>query len=334
MVNPMGNGYNVTYGLGCSVNRSRGAALAFLLALTTVILVLGATAVGLIAHLSQQVAKNERASQAKYAAKAGLSRALLELSKDPLWAPPTLLLPDGDPDGLPFRHDYLGSEIRVVNNWAGTAPIPAPDSTMVEPGRVWLECTGTLHGRALGGAHGVAAALAVKPEVVFDLACYQREGTLNIGPPSVLIASYRSTNAPNVPKVPVPATLSQATIRAEGGVMMNGASQLQGRVQVPRVDSEVSAHLAAPLVDVVPDGPLRLQFSEPEAFRALPHPSHGGPDLDLAPGPYLDIEVPAGGRLTLHGGTYYIDSLRLGENAVLAVETVTAASPCVVYLSG
>lgn len=171
------------------------------MALATVIRILGASAVALISQLSRQVASSQRASQARYAAKAGLSRALLELSKDPLWGPSSLVLPDGDADSLDFRDQSLGCRIRVANNWNGAAPIAAPDATMVQPGRVWLECTGTLHGQPLAGSHGIAAALAVKPDVVFDLAVYQRAGVLNIAAPTALVASYRPR--PARPRTPV-----------------------------------------------------------------------------------------------------------------------------------
>ncbi|MFA5507395.1 MAG: hypothetical protein WC423_18340 [Vulcanimicrobiota bacterium] len=314
-----------------STTRNRGIGLALLLALTAVILVLGASAVALIAQLSQQVSSSQRASKVKYAAKAGLSRALLELSKDPHWSPTTLVLPDASPDSFDFRDNSLGCKVQVVNNWGGAAPVSAPDSTMVEPGRVWLESVGTLHGEPLSGAHGIAAGLAVKPEVVFDLAVYQRDGIFTIQSPSVLIASYRSSGAATDPKDPAGVLESEAVIRSEVGVIINAASQLRGKVQLPRVDIPVAGNLAG-LVEVVPDGPLPLQFTEPEALRSLPHPSQYGTALDLDPGPYFEVKVEPGGSLVLRGGTYYIDSLWVGEGSVVELVDVTDSNPCVVYL--
>lgn len=254
---------------------------------------------------------------------------LLELSRNPDYSPGTLILPDGDPSGLDFSDKSLGAEVDVVNNFSGTTPVSTPDGSLA-PGRVWLRSRGRVSGTFYRSQRYTARAIVTRPEVVLNYALRQAVGPIKLGAANT-VRSY----VPAGDLDPKPPGVLGANLRVranETGLSLGGGALIDGVVEIPTTDTPVSGTPSGG-TEVVQDGPASLKFSEPLAFRPLPHPDAIGSSLDLPPGqPYGQIEVQPGGTLVLHAGEYYAINLVLRAGARLVVSGATVDDPCVFYI--
>lgn len=294
------------------------------LALLTVIVLVSLAAVSLIEQHSSNSSRGLKSAQTRYAARAGLNQALLKLSQDHNWDPGTFTLPNGDTTLVQFLDSNLGAEVTVLNNYLGTTPVPAPDGSTLAPGRVWLRSQGTLGGRVLTHAAGLAKAIAAQPDVKFDHALNQRAGVLNMTGLGVQVSSYSGNYATSA------GTFGDAAIvRGELGVTAGGGSSVAGMAEVPRAGLPLAGSFSLG-TQVVAKGPLTLRFTEPRNYQSLPHPTPSGSGLDLMAGPYGGVN--ASGTLTLHEGVYYFESLTLAANTTINLVGATPTDPCVVYI--
>ena len=295
----------------------------------TIIITLTMVAAGQIATFHQEVAHGLSSTRASYAAEAGVARVLLELSRDPNYSPGTLVLPDGDPKGLDFQDRSLGAEVEVINNFSNTMPTSTPDGPLA-PGRVWLRSQGKVNGTFFRSQRFTAKAIVTRPDVIMNYGLRQLVGPINLGPGNS-VRSY--VPAGDVDPKPPGAFGSNERIRTnENGLTVAGGATVNGTVEVPTADTPVAGSPSGG-TSVVQDAPPPLKFSEPLAFRSLPHPNQSGSSLDLPSGqPYGDIEVTPGGTLTLHPGEYYATGLVLRNGARLVVSGATVSNPCVFYI--
>lgn len=306
----------------------KGVGLAILLVLCSIIILLTLTAAGNIENLMGRAYRGVDSNEARYIARTGLARGLQELSADPDWDPGTLLLPDGDPNSIPFHDPRLGCELVVINNRNGAAPLPTPEGTMVPAGKVWMQATGLVNGEKMSKIGGVASYEAVQPKVDFDIAVHSRSAPINLSQSGITIASYTSASDYGDIK-PTVGFGDGAIVRSPDGVFVGGGSVINGLAEIPRESVLTSGNITRGFA-VVPGGPLPLKFAEPRQFLLSAHPNSGGGNL--GPGPYNNVSVPAGGTLTLQSGTYFIDRLNIGNNANVQVLGASSANPCVVYL--
>lgn len=302
--------------------------LPLILFFLTIIVTLTLVAAGQIASFHQEVAHGVSSTRASYAAEAGVARVLLELSKNPDYAPGTLVLPDGDPDGLDFSDPSLGAEVEVINNFSGGGPVSTPEGTL-EPGRVWLRSKGKLSGVEYRSQRYTATAIVTRPDVIMSYGLRQLVGQIKLGANSS-VRSY--VPAGSVDPKPPAVFGSNVTIRTnEEGLFSPGSTLINGVVELPTSTTPISASPSGGTT-IVQEAPPLLKFSEPLAYRGLPHPDRTGASLDLPPGePYGEIVVISGGTLTLHSGEYYARNLDLRDGARVVVDASTAA-PCVFYI--
>ena len=306
-----------------------GFGLPVILLLLTLIVTLSLVAAGQIAQWHEEVEHGLSSTRASYAADAGLARVLLELSKDPNYSPGTLVLPDGDPEGLEFTDRNLGAEIEVINNFSGLSPVPTPDGDLA-PGRVWLRSRGKIGEKFFRSQKTSAKAIVTRPDVIMNYGLRQLSGQIKFGANNS-IQSY--VPAGLVDPKPPGGFGANVKVRAnEQGLFLPGSSAIKGSVDIPTADTPVTG---TPLggTQVVQDSPPLLKFVEPAAFRSLPHPNITGANIDLPPNqPYTEVLVTAGGTLVLHGGEYYMEGLRLGVGVDVLVTGATLSNPCVVYI--
>lgn len=306
----------------------QGVGLAILLVLCSIIILLTLTAAGNIETMMARAYRGLDSNEARYIARSGLARGLQELSVDPNWDPGTLILPDGDPNSIPFHDPRLGCELLVINNRLGGGPVPTPEGTMVPAGKVWMQSTGLVNGEKLTKVGGIASYEAVQPEVSFDIAVHSRSAPLSLPQPGIVIGSYTSSSDYGDVK-PLVGFRDNAVVRSPDGVFVGGGSIINGLAEIPRSSVLTSGTITRGFA-VVPGGPLPLKFAEPRRFLLAGHPNAGGGSL--TPGPYNTVTVPNGGSLDLSGGVYFIDRLMIGDNAIVRTVGASSSSPAVVYL--
>ncbi len=310
-------------------NSIKGMGLAVLLLLVSATMVLTLVAADRFVHHQRLTNQGYTDNLGHYAARAGLNRALHELSKDPDWDPGLLLLPDGDPEAFDFRDPALGCSLEVYNNRLGSGPLVSGDIS-VPAGRVWVQATGLVNGRPTRQVGGTTTYEAVQPEMVLNYAVFCRAVPLNLDHNNIVIGSYQSVSDDNDPK-PDAGFREEALVRAPRGANITGGSQILGFVEVPTIDIEVLGNVSRGIA-IVRNGPLHYKFSEPRDYQPLPYGTASGTDLNLAPGPFDRVEVQTGGRLVLGPGSYFINELFIGEDAVVEVVGAGTDDPCVLYL--
>jgi Tfp pilus assembly protein PilX len=306
-----------------SVRRRPGIALiSIMILLTLIAAIVGSSTLYLQERVSVSGSR-DRQLKGRYAAQAGLNRALVQLRENGDWSPGTFTETLGSP--------HLGFEVRVVNNRANTVPVTAPDDTELAPGHVWLESTGIVDGERVRGRFGQATTRAVQPLPVFDHAIHFRGGPPDLGAwRQCTIDSYDGIVANYTPfRSPGRPDRVRAHVRIDNG----GAGvdvNLDGNLIVPSPDVNLTiaggAWSGALIVDETTYTPLHFRAPEaledatittPPASGLIPPGRYGSlpfsnDDIELQEGDYYfrDFDAQTRDNLTLLGPgptTIYIE---------------------------
>ena len=274
----------------------------------------------------------ELSQQARYSAAAGIREVLQQLARDPNWTPPggngSFYQPSsGTLETLSFVDPLLGFEVQVINNFAGSSPVPRPGGGSIPEGQVWMKAYGTYDGRRLAGHHGWGEKLAVKPEVKIDYALF--ETTSGCEPKETVIRSYSSE--PFIPEAadPVAGTnlLYDTHLRAGNSFQIIPPVAIDGSLILPAPSSLLPpAPITTGGVVYDPVEPLRLKFRVPHSLRSVspttPTPTPGTP---LPPGRYTDLNVYAGSPVILRSGVYVFDNIYVHPGA--RIDTLLDVAP-------
>ena len=219
--------------LNVGSRRDKGIALiSIMILLALIAAIVGSSTLVLQKRVSDS-GKRDRTLKGRYAAQAGLNRALVMLRENGDWDPGTFTENLGS--------DNLGFEVEVVNNRGGTSSMTAPDGTTLAAGHVWLQSTGIVYGERVPGRFGQATTRAVQPLPVFDHVVHFRGGPPDAGAwRQSLIDSYDGIVANYIPfGSPGRPDRVKADIRIEeGGAGAN--IDLDGNLIVPAPDVDLT----------------------------------------------------------------------------------------------
>lgn len=312
----------------------RGYGLPVILLFTILLLTVTLSDTYRVQHELSSRSRREKALRAEYAARAGLQRALSELSRDPDWAPATFT-------GTLEHDTTLSFDVEVLNNYRSPLETTAPDGSTLPPGRVWLESTGLVEGVPMRGGVGQAKAVPIRPLPIFNCAvdevCILWFGRLPTYTNSLVDSYPGGLPASYVPYlVPGnPATYRRRTlVHSYEQVMVVDSGFLDATVVSPDSARLASVDLSLISGNVEANaswGPS-WKFRLPSDLESLPVSGPVGAG-SLAPGRYSSLDVPAGGVVELESGKYAFGTIVLGNGSQLTLApTVSEAAPCELYL--
>ncbi len=303
------------------------------LAILLVLLTLVAAMSGSIALVMQKrlasSAHHDRALRGKFAAEAGIQRALVELHNDQDFSAPaftgTLSIPG------------VGFEVEMLNNRLGTSTVVAPDGTNVPPGRVWMRSVGVVDGQKISGKSAQVTRQAVQPIPEFNHAVYVSNNGLRMGSSggSSTIDSYAGPNASTYTSYyPSGPPRQAATLFSyDGYVGMGQASDLivDGNVYFSSTErSSVTGTLPAYFsgtVEIDTEKRPELNFVLPISLQGSSSAIPGNP---IPPGRYG--HAPNDRDYVLLPGEYYFESFSVGIGK--SVKRTSDSGPTTIYTPG
>ena len=312
-------------------HRQRGFGLVVVILFAALIGILVAAQVARVKMELSARSGREQTLKASYAARAGLQRALIELSQDDHWSPGTFT-------GTLNNQANVSFEVEVLNNFGQSTDDIAPDGMTVKPNRVWLRSVGLIDGRRFTSKVGQAQALPVKPPPVFNY-IFDEQGAQFVFHPGMgeqgfidsftgIPRAYVQTVTPGSPGT----YQMQAKVRTSDNLeIISGFADAD--FEVPSLDLLVggTANVSG-TVTANPGRPIPYKFRMPRSFDSVTPIAPAGSGT-LSPGRYTDLNIGAGQNLELNPGVYFFDNVNLGANASLSVSPATTnLDPCVVYI--
>lgn len=243
-----------------SFPQGRGIALVSILILLAVVAGIVGSSTLFVQQRVASSALRDNELKGRYAAQAGISRALEELRSDGNWEPDTFseeIAPE------------LGFEVEVVNNRAGTSPRSAPDGSEVAPRHVWLRSVGIVRGERVRGRFGQATTQAVQPLPQFDHAVHAMAPLVMNSWRDNVVDSYDGVFTNYQPLGSRPNRVS-ANVRLEGGGLADNVT-VDGNIVVPDADLDCVVNGVVTGVKVVDATAYpRLIFRAPAALETAP----------------------------------------------------------------
>ncbi len=243
----------------------------------------------------------DRQLKGRYAAQAGLNRALVQLRENSDWNPGTFRETLGSTD--------IGFEVKVLNNRTNVSPVVAPDGTDLAAGHVWLQSTGIVDGERVPGRFGQATTRAVQPLPVFDHVIHFRGGPVD---PAIwrqcTIDSYDGIVSNYVPfRAAGRPDRIKAHVRIDNGGAGTNVN-LDGNLLVPASDVPLSiaggAWSGTRIVDETTYTPLH--FRAPEDLEDAPITTPPSSGL-IPPGRYYSLPFSTSDLQMEEGDYYFVD---------------------------
>jgi hypothetical protein len=333
--------YRSKDGLGRS-----GAALAAVL-LMSLILIGFVAAVGLLSRRDIALVNiRQWEKQAKYAAHAGLMRALGELQ------PPNTSWEAGF-DKVPMPDDpQLSYSVEVFNNYDGSKGLPgawAPDGTTFVPrGAVWLRSVGIVGDRHTEGVAGLVG-LAGNFRPTFDHALFG-DSRVEVNAGSQISAFNSETGAPIA--APDGASI-MSNASGTPAIRVTGAGTV---VQGNAISGVSSDPLDPSVIEVSGGATVNQKLAADETTKILPFelarpagiflgnnltldgvtyqlPGHDPADPASPAGNYDMISLSNGATLELAAGTYFVSEIQVsGGSKIVLQSNVDEQHPVVIYV--
>jgi hypothetical protein len=284
--------------------------------------------------------------QAKYAAQAGLMRALGELQ------PPNTGWDAGfDKVAMPDNPE-LAYTVDVFNNYDGSKGLPgawAPDGTTYVPkGAIWLRAVGIVGERHSEGVAGLVG-LAGNFRPTFDHAIFG-ETLVEVNAGSQISAFSSETGA-------LVAAPDAASIMSNAGgtpaIRVTGAGTA---VQGSAISGVSSDPLDPAVIEVSGGATVNQKLAADETTKLLPFeiarpagihignnltldgvtyqlPSHDPADPTSPPGNYDSISLTNGATLELSAGTYFVSEITVSGGSQIQLQSnVDEQHPVVIYV--
>ncbi len=212
-----GEGYVITVKRNrTKYHNQQGFTLTYVLILMVLLLVYGLTVSSIAVSNLNTVKKTKYNASAYYTAESGVMRGISEIKTNRTW--------DGTTDGsgledkLKYKDvvmpgSFASYTVRVYNNFNGSAPISAPNGTLVPAGSCYI----LSDGKSIQNTHRYAAVM-LGNESLFDYGLFSQQGVQCNG--SISLTAYDSTTGNSVPQA-----AHIATNNAENGaITINGSS--------------------------------------------------------------------------------------------------------------